>query len=149
VHYDSGAWSAAFSIAKWENHEAIFFTDDTLIYDGVGAELCVDYAYSDRLHLYGGFNYTDPDIDDPRVDPDFGVEHLLLGASVFATDESFAYLEALLSSGKDVNGRHEDSVLSVGYRFDFWCWPYCVEGMPHWREYTTSRSARSDPITLT
>jgi len=119
VRYHSGPWNAAFSIATWDNHEAIFFADDTLIYDGAGAELYVDYEYSDRLHIYGGFNYTDPDIDDPRVDPDFGVEHLLLGASWFATDESFAYLEALLSDGRDINGRHLDSVLSTGLRFDF------------------------------
>jgi predicted porin/uncharacterized coiled-coil protein SlyX len=119
VRYHSGPWNTAFSIAAWDNHEAIFFEDDTLIYDGVGAELYVDYAYSDRLHIYGGFNYTDPDIDDPRVDPDFGVEHLLLGTSWFGSDESFGYLEALLSGGRDINGRHIDSVLSAGYRFDF------------------------------
>ena len=119
VRYHSGPWNTAFSIAAWENHEAIFFENDTLIYDGVGAELYVDYAYSDRLHIYGGFNYTDPDIDDPRVDPDFGVEYLLLGASWYATDESFVYLEALLSGNRDINGRHVDSVLSAGYRFDF------------------------------
>ena len=119
VRYDSGPWNTAFSIATWENHESIFFADDTLIYDGVGAELYVDYAYSDRLHVYGGFNYTDPDIDDPRVDSDFGIEQLLLGASWFATEESFAYVEALLSGGRDINGRHVDSVLSTGLRFDF------------------------------
>jgi len=119
VRYHSGPWNTAFSIASWENHESIFFDDDTLIYDGVGAELYVDYAYSDRLHVYGGFNYTDPDIDDPRVDADFGVEQLLFGASWFATEESFAYLEALLSGGRDINGRHVDSVVSTGLRFDF------------------------------
>jgi len=119
VRYHSGPWNTAFSIATWDNHESIFFADDTLIYDGVGAELYVDYEYSNRLHIYGGFNYTDPDIDDPRVDPDFGLEQLLLGASWFATDESFAYLEALVSGGKDINGRSPDSVLSAGYRFDF------------------------------
>ncbi len=119
VRYHSGPWNTAFSIASWENHESIFFEDETLIYDGVGAELYVDYAYSDRLHIYGGFNYTDPDIDDPRIDSDFGIEQLLLGTSWFASDESFAYLEALLPGGKDVNGKHVDSVLSAGYRFDF------------------------------
>jgi len=119
VRYHGGPWNTAFSIAAWENHESIFFEDDTLIYDGVGAELYVDYEYSDRLHIYGGFNYTDPDIDDPRVDPDFGLEQLLFGASWFASDESFAYLEALLSGGKDINGSSPDSVLSAGYRFDF------------------------------
>ena len=100
VRYHSGPWNTAFNIAAWDKHEAIFFADDTLIYDGVGAELYFDYAYSDRLRIYGGFNYTDPDIDDPRVDPDFGIEQLLLGVSWFATDESFAYVEALLSGGK-------------------------------------------------
>jgi len=119
VRYHSAPWNAAFNIAAWDKHEAIFFADDTLIYDGVGAELYVDYEYSDRLRIYGGFNYADPDIDDPRVDPDFGVEHLLFGASWFATDESFAYLEAVLSGDKDVNGGSLDSVLSAGYRFDF------------------------------
>jgi len=119
VRYHGGPWNAAFSIAAWENHESIFFADDTLIYDGVGAELYVDYEYSHQLHIYGGFNYTDPDIDDPRVDSDFGLEQLLLGASWFASDESFAYLEALVSGGRDINGRHVDSVLSAGYRFDF------------------------------
>jgi predicted porin len=119
ARYHRGPWNAAFSVAKWDNHEGIFFEDDTLIYDGVGAELYTSYEYSDRLHLYGGFNYTDPDIDDPRVDPDFGVEFLILGASWFATKDSFAYLEGLLSSSKDVNGKHVDSVLSAGYRFDF------------------------------
>jgi len=119
VRYHSGPWNTAFSIASWENHESIFFEDDTLIYDGVGAELYVDYAYSDRLHIYGGFNYTDPDIDDPRVDPDFGIEQLLLGTSWFASDESFVFVEALLPGGKDVTGKSVDSVLSAGYRFDF------------------------------
>jgi len=119
VNYHSGPWNTAFSIATWNNHESIFFADDTLIYDGVGAELYVDYAYSDRLRFYGGFNYTDPDIDDPRVDSDFGLEQLLLGVSWFTTDESFAYVEALLSGGSDVNGSTPDSVLSAGYRFDF------------------------------
>jgi len=119
VRFQSGPWNAAFNIAAWEEHDAIFFVDDTLIYDGVGAELYVDYEYSNRLHIYGGFNYTDSDIDDPRVDSDFGLEQLLLGASWFATDESFAYLEALVSGGKDINGRSPDSVLSAGYRFDF------------------------------
>lgn len=119
ARYQSGPWNTAFSIAKWDNHEAIFFDDDTLVYDGVGAEFYTSYQYSDRLNLYGGFNYTDPDIDDPRVDPDFGVEYLILGASWFATKESFAYIEALLSSGTDVDGNHGDSVLSAGYRFDF------------------------------
>ena len=119
VRYVDGPWNAAFNIAAWDKHESIFFANDTLIYDGDGAELYVDYQYSDRLHLYGGFNYTDPDIDDPRVHPDFGLEQLLFGASWFASDESFAYLEALLSGGKDVNGSTPDSVLSAGYRFDF------------------------------
>jgi len=119
VQYHNAPWKAAFSIATWDNHEAIFFADDTLIYDGDGAELYVEYGYSDRWHFYGGFNYTDPDIDDPRVDSDFGIEQLLLGASVFATEASFAYIEALLSNGKDVNGERTDSVLSTGFRFDF------------------------------
>ena len=119
VRYHSGPWSTAFNIAKWDNHEAIFFEDDTLLYDGVGAELYADYEYSHRLHIYGGFNFTDPDIDDPRVDPDFGVEYLILGASWSATDESLAYFEALLSGSRDINGRHVDSVLSAGYSFDF------------------------------
>ena len=64
---------------------------------------------------------TSPDIDDPRVDPNFGVEHLLLGVSWFATEESFARLEALLSGCGDVNARSLDSVLSTGSRFDFQC----------------------------
>ncbi len=119
ARYHSGPWNAAFSIATWKNHEAIFFQDDTLIYDGVGAELFVSYEYSERLHLYGGFNYTDPDINDPRVDPDFGVEFLIFGASIFATKESFGFIEALLSNGKDENGVRVDSVISAGYRFDF------------------------------
>ena len=119
VRYDSGPWNVAFNIATWDKHESIFFVDDTLIYDGDGAELYVDYAYSDRLHFNGGFNYTDPDIDDPRVDSDFGLEQLLFGASWFATEESFVYIEALLSGGSDVNGSTPDSVLSAGYRFDF------------------------------
>jgi len=119
VQYHNAPWKAAFSIATWDNHEAIFFADDTLIYDGDGAELYVEYGHSDRWLLYGGFNYTNPDIDDPRVDSDFGIEQLLLGASVFATETSFAYLEAILSNGKDVNGERADSVLSTGFRFDF------------------------------
>ncbi len=119
ARYHSGPWNAAFSIAAWENHEAIFFQDDTLIYDGVGAELFASYEYSERLQLYGGINYTDPDINDPRVDPDFGVEFLILGASLFATKESFGYIELLLSNGKDENGVRVDSVISAGYRFDF------------------------------
>ena len=97
ARYQRGPWHSAFSIATWENHEAIFFEEDTLVYDGIGAELYTSYEWSDRLHLYGGLDYTDPDIDDARVDDDFGVEFLILGASWFATDESFAYLEALLS----------------------------------------------------
>ncbi len=119
VRYHSGPWNAAFNVAAWKNHEAIFFADDTLIYDGVGAELYAAYEYSDRLQLYGGFNYTDPDINDPRVDPDFGVEFLIFGASWFSSKESFAYLEGLLSSSRDENGKHVDSVISAGYRFDF------------------------------
>ena len=119
VRYDSGPWNVAFNIATWDKHESIFFANDTLIYDGNGAELYVDYAYSDRLHFNGGFNYTDPDIDDPRVDSDFGLEQLLFGASWFATEESFVFIEALLSGGSDVNGSTPDSVLSAGYRFDF------------------------------
>ena len=119
ARYHSGPWNAAFSVAKWKNHEGIFMVDDTLIYDGTGAELYASYAYSDRLNLYGGFNYTDPDINDPRVDSDFGVKFLILGASWFATDESFAYLEALLSGGREANGEKVDSVISAGYRFDF------------------------------
>ena len=119
VRYHDGPWNAAFNLATWDKHESIFFVDDTLIYDGDGAELYIDYAYSDRLHIYGGFNYTDPDIDDPRVDSDFGLEQLLFGVSWFATDESFAYIEALLSGGSNVDGGTPDSVLSAGYRFDF------------------------------
>lgn len=119
VRYHSGRWHTAFNVAAWEDHEVIFFADDTLFYDGVGAELYVDYEYSDRLHFYGGFNYTDPDIDDPRVDPDFGIEQLLLGVSWFTTDESFGYLEALVSGDTGVDGRSRDSVLAAGYRYDF------------------------------
>ncbi len=119
ARYKSGPWNTAFSIATWENHEAIFFEDDTLVYDGFGAELYTSYEWSERLHLYGGLNYTDPDIDDPRVDDDFGIEFLILGASWYATRESFAYIEALLSSSREVDGKHVDSVLSAGYRFDF------------------------------
>jgi predicted porin len=119
VRYHSRPWNTAFSIATWDNHESIFFDDDTLIYDGVGAELYVAYEYSDRLHIYGGFNYMDPDIDDPRVDKDFGLEHWLLGVSIFATPESYAYIEALLSTGKDIDSKRADSVLSAGFRFDF------------------------------
>lgn len=119
ARYQSGPWNTAFNIATWNNHEAIFFDDDTLVYDGIGAELYTSYEWSDRLQLYGGFNYTDPDIDDPRVDPDFGIEFLVFGASWFATEESFAYIEGLLSSSRDADGKHADSVLSAGYRFDF------------------------------
>ena len=119
MRYRSGPWHVAFNIATWDKHESIFFADDTLIYDGEGAELYVAYENSDRLHIYAGFNYTDPDIDDPRVDSDFGLEQLLLGVSWYATDESFAYLEALLSGGSDVSGDTPDSVVSLGYRFDF------------------------------
>ena len=119
LRYQRGPWNAAFNIAAWDNREAIFFVDDTLIYDGLGSELYVAYDFSDRLNFYGGFNYTDPDIDDPRVDPDFGTRQLLLGASWFSTEESFAYIEALLSGSKDVFGRRLDSVLAAGFRFDF------------------------------
>lgn len=119
ARYRSGPWNTAFSIATWENHDAIFFEDDTLVYDGFGAELYASYEWSDRMHIYGGFNYTDPDIDDARVDPDFGIEFLIFGASWFATQESFAYIEGLLSSSRDVEGKHVDSVISAGYRFDF------------------------------
>ena len=119
VRYQRAPWNVAFNVAQWNNHEAIFFEDDTLIYDGFGAELYASYERNDRLHIYGGFNYTDPDINDPRVDSDFGVEYLILGASWYATQDSFAYLEALLSSSRDVNGKHVDSVISAGYRFDF------------------------------
>ena len=119
ARYQRGPWNAAFSIARWDNHEAIFFDDDTLIYDGFGAELYASYEWSDRMHLYGGFNYTDPDIDDPRVDPDFGAEFLIFGASWFATKDSFAYIEGLLSNSKQVDGQSVDSVFSAGYRFDF------------------------------
>ncbi|MGI9248243.1 MAG: porin [Woeseiaceae bacterium] len=119
VRYQRGPWNAALSIAKWDNHEAVFFDDDTLIYDGVGAELYASYEWSNRMHLYGGFNYTDPDIDDPRVDPGFGAEFLIFGASWFATKDSFAYLEGLLSTSKKVTGEDVDSVISAGYRFDF------------------------------
>jgi predicted porin len=119
ARYHSGPWNAAFGMAKWKNHEAVFFQDDTLIYDGVGAEFYASYAYSERLNFYGGLNYTDPDINDPRVDPDFGVEFLIFGASFFDSDKSFAYIEGLLSNSEDVNGERVDSVLSAGYRFDF------------------------------
>jgi len=112
MRYHRSPWNLAFSVAQWNNHDAIFFDDDTLVYDGFGAELFASYQYSDRWQFYGGFNYTDPDIDDPRVDSDFGVEQLLLGASVFATEESFAYFEAVLSNDKDVNGERVDSVFS-------------------------------------
>ena len=63
--------------------------------------------------MAGGFNYTDPDIDDPRVDPDFGLEFLILGASFYTTPESFAYIEALLSSATDADGGNVDSVIST------------------------------------
>ncbi len=119
VRYQSEPWKLAFNIATWDDHEALFFADDTLLYSGFGSELYVEYTASDRLHVYGGFNYTNPDIDDPRVDADFGVEQLLLGASWYATDESFAYVEALISGGGDINGQTPDSVLSTGFRFDF------------------------------
>lgn len=119
VRYRGGPWHMAFNVATWENHEAIFFVDDTLFYDGVGAEFYVNYKFSDRLQIYGGFNYTDPDIDDLRVNPDFGIEQVLLGLSWFATEDSFAYLEALLQGGKNVIGQRPDSVLAAGYRFDF------------------------------
>jgi predicted porin len=119
LRYHSGPWNTAFNIAAWDDHEALFFKDDTLIYDGLGAELYADYAYSDRLHIYGGFNYTNPDIDDPRVDSDFGNKQLLFGASWFSTEQSFAYIEALLSGSRNINGKRIDSVLSTGFRFDF------------------------------
>ena len=119
ARYQSGPWHTAFSIATWNNHEAIFFEDDTLVYDGIGAELYTSYEWSERLHLYGGLNYTDPDIDDPRVDPDFGIEFLIFGASWYATRESFAYIEGLFSSSRDADGDKVDSVISAGYRFDF------------------------------
>lgn len=119
VRYHRGPWNAAFSIAAWKAHEAIFFDDDTLFYDGVGAEFYASYEYSKRLQFYGGFNYTDPDIDDPRVDEDFGVEFLIFGASLFATEDSYSYIEGLFSTGKQPNGDDVDSVLSAGYRFDF------------------------------
>jgi len=119
VRYHRGPWNAAFSVAAWKAHEAVFFDDDTLFYDGVGAEFYASYEYSKRLQLYGGFNYTDPDIDDPRVDKDFGVEFLIFGASLFATKDSYSYIEALYSTGKQANGEDVDSVLSAGYRFDF------------------------------
>ena len=119
ARYHRGPWNAAINLATWKNHEAIFFEDGTLIYDGVGAELYAEYAYSDRLQLYGGINYTDPDIDDPRVDPDFGIEFLIFGASLFASEESFAYIEALFSNSTDENGEDVDSVISAGFRFDF------------------------------
>lgn len=119
VRYHRHPWNVAFNVAKWDNHEAIFLEDDTLIYDGYGAELYASYERSDRMHIYGGFNYTDPDIDDERVDADFGIEALIIGASWFATEDSFAYLEALLSGSRDTGGERLDSVLSAGYRFDF------------------------------
>ena len=119
ARYHDGPWNAAFAVASWKNHEAVFFADDTLIYDGFGAELLVSYEQSERLQFYGGFNYTNPDINDPRVDPDFGLEVLILGASWFSSKESFAYIEGLLSTGEDENGNDIDSVLSLGYRFDF------------------------------
>ena len=43
----------------------------------------------------------------------------LSNLTIDCCDESFAYMEALLSGGKDINGRSPDSVLSAGYRFDF------------------------------
>jgi len=119
VRYHSGPWNAAFSVAAWKSHEAIFFDDDTLFYDGAGAEFYLSYEYSKRLQLYGGFNYTDPDVDDPRVDKDFGQQFLIFGASLFATKDSYSYIEALYSTGKEANGEDVDSVLSAGYRFDF------------------------------
>ncbi len=119
VRYASAPWTIALSVASWENHESVFFDEDLIFYDGEGAELYVGYDFPNRFTVYGGINYTDPDIDDPRIDPDFGVERWILGASFFTTQQSYAFVEALLNNGTGPAGNSPDSVMAAGYRFDF------------------------------
>ena len=52
-------------------------------------------------------------------DLDFGQREVILGAAFYLSPESFSYAELLLSGGTEAHGGTQDTVLSLGFRYDY------------------------------
>lgn len=109
-------WYAGVTISWLENHET---TDETIYFDGRGAELYVSYQFADRWWLVGGWNYLKP-ADDQTQAGAYRINYGVLGVRyTFRDFARMVYVEARLDDSSNADGSDMGNVFTVGLRWDF------------------------------
>lgn len=92
---------------------------EAIAFDAKGVELF------GRLNLpgfaiLGGYNYYEPDVEDPLIDPDFRVRYAIAGAEIHLADSAYLYGEArLFDKSVSATGEKGYTVITVGLHYGF------------------------------
>jgi predicted porin len=109
-------WYAALLYSRLKNME---ITDQGRYFDANGLELYAQWEVIDKWWLIGGYNWLEPDDDDPAVGA-YRVQYAVLGGRYsFRSFERMLYAEYRVDNGRIVDGRKGKDEFTVGVRWDF------------------------------
>jgi hypothetical protein len=73
-----------------------------------------------RFSVYGGFNVYRPDVEDPLLDPDYGVRYAIAGAEIGLGANMYAYLESrVFDDSIGPQGEDGFNAVTIGVHFGF------------------------------
>jgi len=109
-------WYAGATISWLENHEA---TDESVYFDGRGAELYGSLRFADRWWLTAGWNYLRPASDQAQAGA-YRIHYGVLGVRyTFREFARMLYAEMRLDDSGEADGTPVGNVYTFGVRWDF------------------------------
>lgn len=109
-------WYAALLYSRLKNMEV---TDQGRYFDGDGIELYAQWEILDKWWLIGGYNWLEPDDEDPAIG-EYRVRYTVLGARYsFRSFARMLYAEYRLDAGRFADGSKGKDEFTVGIRWDF------------------------------
>ena len=116
VEIDRNRWYLAGTIARTRNHET---NNEAKYIDATGWEVYSRYSINPRFRVVGGYNWLDPDDDDPNAGA-FDIRSFIAGVQWTYSALDFGdivYFEMEIDSGHNVDGSRRDNIYTIGFRF--------------------------------
>lgn len=109
-------WYAALLYSRLENMET---TDQGRYFNADGLEFYAQWEVIDKSWLIGGYNWLEPDTEDPGIGK-YRVRYAVIGGRhTFRSFERMLYAEYRIDDGRSVDGRRSKDEFTIGVRWDF------------------------------
>ncbi|HEY9129907.1 MAG TPA: hypothetical protein VIN02_08725 [Sulfurovum sp.] len=113
--YKKNSFSASTVLSYTQNH----MSDDQGIYfDGIGAEVYLQYDVDQSIRIAGGGNWLFPEDDD--YEGKFSINNVILSLQYTFGEKTFddlVYVEVSMPNGKLANGESKDTRFAIGIRY--------------------------------